>query len=277
MKRLYELQGDADALAAALDQVHLLCEVEAIVEGSGCARVLVAGELVALTDFAVTVRLLEVFETFDVGSAPTGFESDAVIEVAEGLIVRPPWVESPPGFRGIELVVPRGMAFGSGEHGSTRAAMQCLRSVWPAQSGLRVLDVGTGSGILLSLARALGATRLCGCDIEPESVAAARVLLPDADVRLGGPATFDGDEFDVVIANLDAQQLRASLSAVRARLRAGGTLVVSGMRPEEVAGLRDFLPSEAARTERCECLGYVSLGYVRPSQGSLAVSRGDGA
>ncbi|MGE0142169.1 MAG: 50S ribosomal protein L11 methyltransferase [Planctomycetota bacterium] len=264
MKRLYELHGDADALAAALDHVHLLCEVEAIVEGDGSARVLVDGELAALTDFAVTVRMLDSFEEFDAASAPTGFERDAVIEVADDLIVRPPWVESRPDFRGIELVVPRGMAFGSGEHGSTKAAMQCLRSVWPASGELSVLDVGTGSGILLLLARALGATSLCGCDIEPESVVAARELLPDADVRLGGPATFDGERFDVVIANLDGRQLHANLSAVRAKLRAGGTLVVSGMRPEEVVGLRDKLPSEAVRVERRECLGYVSLGYVSP-------------
>jgi ribosomal protein L11 methyltransferase len=162
------------------------------------------------------------------------------IEVAPGLAVSPPW-EAEPG----DLVIEPGMAFGTGEHPTTRA---CLAGVarW-AQAGGRCLDVGCGSGVL-ALAAARAGMDAWGIDIDPDAVAAS---LENA-VRNGLSARFDatpldevGGRFDLVVANVYAEVLVQMAPALR-RLTGGrlllagiladrAELVVSAMAPMQVA------------------------------------------
>ena len=120
----------------------------------------------------------------------TGRENDRPILLAEDLMVRPPWVESPKEFAGLELVVPRGMAFGSGEHESTQLALRVLRT---AVSGGSLADVGTGTGILALLAQEIGCKPIFACDIDPHAVRATSELVTCASV-VGGGAAVNGNE-----------------------------------------------------------------------------------
>ncbi|MFN9706552.1 MAG: 50S ribosomal protein L11 methyltransferase, partial [Planctomycetota bacterium] len=139
--RVYELRGP-DA-AAALDWLHVHADVQGALEGDDALTVWLAGPLPALPFGGVAVRELAADPQ---AAAITGLEADRPIVVADDLLVRPPWVERPADFVGVELVVPRGGAFGSGEHGSTQAALRCLHAMWDAPPTFA--DVGTGSGIL---------------------------------------------------------------------------------------------------------------------------------
>ena len=138
----------------------------------------------------------------------------------------------------ITLTLDAGLAFGSGEHGSTRGCLRALETV-VLRPGARILDLGTGSGIL-----AMAAARLMHCpvlatDIEPWSVRVAadnvrlnglgnlvRVRLADGwrdqAVRNGGP-------YDLVFANILARPLCAMARDLAAHLASGGVAILSGL------------------------------------------------
>jgi len=175
----------------------------------------------------------------------TGLEHDRAIVLAADLIVRPPWVAAPAGFAGVELVVPRGAAFGSGEHASTQAALLAMHRTWSSPASLA--DVGTGSGILALYARVRGTARIAACDVDPAAVAAARELLPFADVAHGGPERLAAA--DMVVANMTAAELRAALPALLAIWAARGPLVLAGMRATEVDGIVRAVPAPAVHRE----------------------------
>lgn len=250
------LSGENAAIAAYLDVLHCCCDVHGVREDDGLAEVFFEGDLPPLGGHRVRAQDLPP----DVaGDRRTGLEHDVAILVSERIVVRPPWVESPAGFSGIQIVVPRGMAFGSGEHGSTQAALLALDALMPSPPA-RALDVGTGSGVLARFLQLRGAGSVCACDVEEPAVIAARALLVDADVRLGGPDRFANDRFDLVVANLDARQLAAAWDELLARVAPGGALVVSGLRLGEQDAFEARMSVEpSVRRER---LGYLALGWI---------------
>ena len=129
---------------------------------------------------------------------------------AAGFVVTPPWelAGSPMGSRDV-LVVDPGRAFGTGTHESTRLCLGLLRDL--AQRGPlgRVLDLGTGSGILAVAAARLGARTATAVDLDPEAVAAARrhARLNAVELRLVRAdlaAPLMPGAFDLVLANIAA-------------------------------------------------------------------------
>jgi ribosomal protein L11 methyltransferase len=247
---MFELRGTA--AEHALDLLHVHTDVQGAIEGDGVVTVWFQGELPPLPFPGLVVRELP----FDPDAPqPTGLEHDAPILVATDLLVRPPWVACPNGFRGVELVVPRGGAFGSGEHDSTQAALRCLHEVWDAPASFG--DVGTGSGILALYAQVRGCRRLAACDIDPASVAAARELLPTAIVTLGGAATMP--RCDGVVANMTAAELTASMPAILRVWTRRNALVLSGLRAHEVAAVA-AMPM-AVECARATVGAFTAVGY----------------
>lgn len=169
----------------------------------------------------------------------TGLEDDAAIHVTEDLLVRPPWVDKPQGFTGTELIVPRGGAFGSGEHDSTKALLNVMHRIWANPASLA--DCGTGSGILALYAHVRGCPRIEACDIDEPSVHAARELLPGANVYVGGAAAMA--PCDMVLANMTGSELTDSLAAILSIWTRRQPLVLSGMRAHEVAALVAAVPA----------------------------------
>jgi hypothetical protein len=231
--RAFRITGEG--AQAALDWLHVHAELLGVVEEDAAVTVWIDGPLPAIEVASVSVAELPP----EVANATaTGLENDRAILVAEDLLVRPPWVLPDPSFRGVELVVPRGMAFGSGEHASTQAALLLLHEVWSPVASF--CDVGTGSGILALYAAARGCPRIEACDIEEPAVLAARELLPRAEVVLGGPELLPFAA-DFVVANMTGTELGASLPAILAAWNRHGPLVLSGMRPHEVSGIESRL------------------------------------
>lgn len=135
-----------------------------------------------------------------------------------------------------DLVLTPGLVFGTGDHPSTRLALQGLIPV--LRPGIRLADVGTGTGILALFARRQGADPVIAYDIDPEAVRAARRharrnRLPIA-VRTGTIRPSDGP-FDVIVANIVAEVLVALREALSAALSPGGALVLSGILSERRA------------------------------------------
>jgi ribosomal protein L11 methyltransferase len=144
-------------------------------------------------------------------------------------LVRPTWSDARQD-GAITIALDPGMAFGTGLHPTTQ---QCLEAVsYLDLEGLRVLDVGTGSGILGIAAAKRGAREVIGVDTDPLAVRAARENA-DAngvaiDARIGSAADVDGT-FDVVLANLVGPVLVQVAPHLRARLQTSGSLVAAGI------------------------------------------------
>jgi ribosomal protein L11 methyltransferase len=154
--------------------------------------------------------------------------------LCEGLVVRPPWetYEAKPGERVLELEP--GRAFGTGLHETTSLVATILSSRAMALTSQRVLDVGTGSGILSLVALMFGAQSARATDNDPDVIDVvnenaernglrARVFADTAELAEITEA------FPWVLANIEARVLIPMAEAIKARTQSGGTIVLSGI------------------------------------------------
>ena len=150
------------------------------------------------------------------------------------------WV-SPDGFvvDADDAVVVRldaGLAFGTGTHATTALCLQWLDKTEIA--GKTLLDFGCGSGILAIAGLKLGAKSVTAVDIDPQAITATRqnALNNEVDNRLVTTLQIDqlDDQFDIVIANIQAGTLVDHAGFVCDRLRPGGRLALSGILAEQV-------------------------------------------
>ena len=143
--------------------------------------------------------------------------------------ILPPWRKTKR--KGPVIVIEPGMAFGTGRHESTRLMIGMMGTL--DAKGKRVLDVGSGSGVLAVYARLLGAASVVAIDNDPLAVIAARkgFTLNRADdilLACAGPGALKG-KFDVVLANLDFDTFRKHGRDVVKLVDGGGYLIASGI------------------------------------------------
>ena len=167
------------------------------------------------------------------------------VDVSARLRIRPSFDASPPRPGQRDLVIDPGQAFGTGGHESTRLALEGLDALRATLPGSRVLDVGTGSGVLALAARALGAERVVGFDLDPLAAPAARdnaAVNGEAEgiAVFTGPldALAPGLRFDGIVANLLRRELEPLLFALGQRVGEGGWLVFAGLLADEVDAFR---------------------------------------
>jgi len=140
------------------------------------------------------------------------------------------------------LTLDAGLAFGSGEHGSTRGCLRALEIVArrrPRTALVRILDLGTGSGILAMAAAMLLRRPVLATDIEPWSVrVAGQNAAMNGVRRLVRPALADGWQaravragrsYDLVFANILARPLCRMARDLAAALAPGGTAILAGL------------------------------------------------
>jgi ribosomal protein L11 methyltransferase len=164
------------------------------------------------------------------------------------IVVAPPWdvPASLPADSQL-IVIPPSMGFGTGHHETTRLCLRLLQRLDLRRR--RVVDVGTGSGVLAIAAVLLGAGNVEALDYDEDALASAResvrvnglngrIRLRTADVRVDRAAAAD-----VVIANLTGALLIAAAPALAALAADGSVLILSGFQTTEVrAVLETFAP-----------------------------------
>lgn len=137
----------------------------------------------------------------------------------------------PPG--GLRVEITAGTAFGTGHHATTRGCLIAADRLLKRQRPRRILDLGSGTGVLAIAAAKVSRAPALAIDIDPEAVRVTREnarlngasALVKAAVRL--PAR--GARFDLILANILAGPLVDLAPEVVARLAPGGALVVSGL------------------------------------------------
>ncbi len=162
---------------------------------------------------------------------------------AGGFLVTPAW-HAPDSAAGLRsLRVDPGRAFGTGTHETTRLCLAALESLAAAGPLGRVLDVGTGTGILAVAACLLGAAQVAAVDVDPEAVASARLHARLNGVGFGvvlgdGGQPFRAGGFDLVLANIQAPILLAKRDELISLCAAGGRLVLSGLLQDDLTAIR---------------------------------------
>lgn len=168
---------------------------------------------------------------------------------AGGLLVAPPW-DVPRDSGTPVIIIEPSTGFGTGHHATTRLCLLLLQRL--DLRGARVLDVGTGSGVLALAAWKLGANDVVAIDNDPDALENAR----DNIARNGAGAAIDiiQDDLgslriqraDVVIGNLTGAVLVRHARELRALVVEHGYLILSGFAPQDVAVIQSAFAGLAA-------------------------------
>jgi ribosomal protein L11 methyltransferase len=179
----------------------------------------------------------------------------------------------PPNLIGIEIEA--ALAFGTGHHGTTRGCLLALDALLKQRRGARVLDVGTGTGVL-----AIGAAKVLhrpirGSDIDPVSVKTATAnahhnnVAPYLTFRLGDARRslpWHGP-FDVILANILLGTLTRMAPQLARRLAPGGFVVLSGLLPHQASAALSAYRAQGLALERRAILeNWVTLVMRRRSK-----------
>ncbi|CAM6088857.1 unnamed protein product [Calypogeia fissa] len=212
------------------------------------------------------------------------------VEVAAGLWIVPKW-RTPPNPAAANVILDPGLAFGTGEHPTTRLCLQFLSQV--VRGGERVLDYGTGSGILSIAALKIGASRAVGVDVDPMAISSAsynaslnmiedhRFQVFQSDVNGGDPVppgaayhpVFDnsmdedkdsrGSDFDIVVANILANPLVELSNLIASYARPGGFVGLSGILIEQVDHVRSTYAQYLDNIQVAQDSGWACITGIR--------------
>ncbi len=174
----------------------------------------------------------------------------------------------------IALEIEAALAFGTGHHGTTRGCLLMLDAVLKQRRPRRILDVGTGTGVLaMAAARALHQSVAAG-DIDPISVDAARsnAVLNGAGpwmrpvVARGAthPALRNGGPYDLIFGNILARPLRQLAPDLARLCDTGGELILSGLLGRDVPGVLSAYGAQGfALKRRGDIEGWATLLMAR--------------
>jgi len=191
-------------------------------------------------------------------------ENWRAMPVGRRLWVRPSFRAAAPAGR-LDIVLDPGMAFGTGQHETTRLCLETIERIMDQSGAQTMLDMGAGSGILAIAALKLGCRRALAIDNAPEAVTACRenAAINDVSLEVRLADTPPAQRFDLVVANI----LAGPLIAMAAPLAdcVGRHLVLSGLlesQADAVAGA--YARAGLAPMERRQMGEWVALAFSVP-------------
>ncbi len=159
------------------------------------------------------------------------------IRVSRNIVIKPTWERYSPSSRDIVIEIDPGMAFGTGQHASTRMCLGAIEDLLLKDRTFprwRMLDVGTGTGILGIAGAKLGAERVLCVDTDKKAVEIARENSGINEVTdrleiLNRDVTGIHESFELIVANLTAKILLRLRSHLLSLVQRNGYLVISGI------------------------------------------------
>ena len=178
--------------------------------------------------------------------------------VGQQLLILPAWLPCPPEHAGRQVIVmDPGSAFGTGSHPTTRLCLEALEALDLA--GLRLADLGCGSGVLGLAALRLGAVSVAAADTDSLAVratadnAALNGLRDQVRVARGSAETLagllDGQPADLLLCNILAPVIQALCPAFHTLLAPHGVGLLSGLLVDQAPALQQALLEEGWRAE----------------------------
>ncbi|RYU95015.1 50S ribosomal protein L11 methyltransferase [Emticicia agri] len=167
------------------------------------------------------------------------------IQIGEQIYVRADFHAPKPDFP-YEIIITPKMSFGTGHHETTSMVME--HQLHLDHTHKKVLDVGTGTGILAVLASKLGASQISAFDIDEWSVenTLENIKLNNVSgiaVRQGTIEDEPEDIYDIVLANINRNILISQIPAYVTFLKEGGELIVSGFYEKDIADIQTVAES----------------------------------
>lgn len=169
----------------------------------------------------------------------------STLRIGSRLVIHPSWEAYEPAAGEVAIEIDPGMAFGTGTHGTTQLCLEMIAELLQAeQPPQQMLDVGTGSGILALGAAALGCPRVLANDIDPLACEVAREnvtknRLQDCVEISPLPLEELPGVYDLVVANILAEENVRLKQYFLDHLRPGGWLVLSGILQEKEGLVRE--------------------------------------
>lgn len=176
---------------------------------------------------------------------------------------------------GVRIWIEASQAFGTGHHGTTRGCLLALDALLKRRRRARVLDVGTGTGVLAIAAAKILHGAILTTDIDPVAVRVA-----NANARHNGVAAFitnrvaDGRRslpwrgpFDIILANILLGPLTRMAPQLARRLAPGGAIILSGLLPEQAnAAIAAYRAQGLALVRRSVLENWATLVMKRRSK-----------
>ena len=161
-------------------------------------------------------------------------EHFTLLRVGQHFVIKPPWIPYIAKDHDLVIEIDPGLAFGTGHHPTTQMTLEELESL--AEPGMKVIDVGSGSGILSIGAVRLGASAVVALDVDPVASKVARRAIKSNGLRgtiklVRGtlPNKFaPAGAFDLALANISSKVVIDLAQAMYGCLTTGGKLVAGG-------------------------------------------------
>lgn len=176
------------------------------------------------------------------------------VEVDNRVLIRAPFHTPRPEFKEREIVIQPKMSFGTGHHSTTQLMVRMLLA--STIENQRVLDMGSGTGVLAILAARLGAKSVMAVEIDDMAEESVRENIAMNGVEecvesvCGDATAIEGREFDIVLANINRNILLNDMAAYRATLTEGGRLIISGFLEEDIEPLSQYALALGLQRER---------------------------
>lgn len=160
------------------------------------------------------------------------------VEVKDKVLIRAPFHKARPHYKGLDIVIQPKMSFGTGHHATTQLMVEALLN--SAVEGKRILDMGSGTGVLAIVAAKLGAESVLAVEIDDMAEESVRenIELNNVGEKIvsvcGDASAIEGEKFDIVLANINRNVLLADMRAYAKTLSEGGELIMSGFLEEDI-------------------------------------------
>ncbi len=182
------------------------------------------------------------------------------LRIGERLMIKPSWLDVPPDAPALVIEIDPEMAFGTGDHPTTQLVLRMMETI--VRPGIRLLDVGCGTGILAIAGIKLGAAHAVAFDIDPIAAettrrnaeingTADRLTVFAGSIEALGPQTFE-----LIVANVNRTQLVLLMPSLSRRLTMSGKCLLSGI----------FYDEEEAIREACAAAGLIVRRVLREKE-----------
>ncbi len=191
-----------------------------------------------------------------------------VIHISDIIVIKPSFKEYEKQNNEIVITIDPKMSFGTGEHATTRLIIHLLEKY--IKPGTKILDTGTGTGLLSILSIKLGATKVIGFDVDEWCFENAKenCLINDVadniEIRIGEINIIREDDFDVILANIQKNILIDLKEEFQKRLKNKGLVLLSGLlKDDEQEIINKYTETGFTYIETQQMEEWIAIAFIK--------------